>query len=204
MRKLVLLLASLALGACATPQYKPSFISTNPLQTASWQKHKQVIAVHQNDWRFVGRFGASTSDDAWSGSIWWQQHDDTYRIELAGPLNQGTIRLQGDKDRSELLLAEDSRYTDGDAESLLSRYTGWTLPFSGLRYWVLGLPQPVGEQQQVTLDQQGRITSIMRPDWYIRFQRYQKVGEVHLPRKIVLENDEIKVRLVFDQWNFNG
>jgi len=204
MRYILFVIASVLLSACSSIQYRPDFKENSPTQQASWQEHQIRISQQQDNWRFSGRFGASTQDDAWSGSIWWQQKNDDYNIELAGPLNQGTIRLLGNKEHSELQIAEDSRYSDGDAESLLQRYTGWSLPLSGLRYWVLGLPQPLGEKQYITLDEQGRIASIRQPHWHIQFQRYRKTGELQLPRKIVLQNDEVKVRLVFDQWNFNG
>ena len=204
MRHIVFVITSVLLGACTSIQYKPDFNENSPEQQASWREHQTRISQQQNNWRFSGRFGASTQDDAWSGAIWWQQKNNDYNIELAGPLSQGTIRLLGNNEHSELQIAEDSRYSDGDAESLLQQYTGWSLPFSGLRYWVLGLPQPLGEKQLITLDEQGRIASIRQPHWHIQFQRYRKTGELQLPRKIVLQNDEVKVRLVFDQWNFNG
>lgn len=204
MNIIAIVLASILLGACSTIQYKPQYSSSSPEQQASWQHHQAQLNTQKDDWLFVGRFGASTKEDAWSGSIWWKQQQENYSIELTGPLSQGTIRLLGNEEFSELQLAEDNRFSDGDAESLLYRYTGITLPFSGLRYWVLGLPQPKGKKQQITLDNDGRIAAIRQTDWDIHFKRYRQIGNLQMPRKIVLENEDIKVRLVFDQWKFKG
>lgn len=203
MRPIVILLCGVLASACATMKYQPRYPDATPQQLQAWQAHQQRIATHQNQWRFLGRFGASTEDDAWSGSIWWQQQQDDYRIQLAGPLQQGTIQLFGNKSESRLQLAESKTYRDGDAESLLLKYTGWTIPFSSLRYWVLGLPQPEGELQWVKLNDDGRIQSINNGFWRVEFQRYRNIDGVDLPKKIVLERSDVKIRLVFDQWEFN-
>lgn len=191
-------------SACASTVQKPEFVNSNARQFDSWQTHQLQVETYKDHWQLSGRFGASTEDDAWSGSIFWQQRSHEFAIQLAGPLNQGAIILRGDKSNAELHLGGKSTYHDGNAESLLSRYTGWTIPFEGLRYWVLGLPQPIGARQKITLDNEGRISHIQHPEWDIQFKQYRRRGDISVPRKIVLSNSEIRIRLVLDRWEFNG
>ncbi|MDH5544730.1 MAG: lipoprotein insertase outer membrane protein LolB [Gammaproteobacteria bacterium] len=203
MRAFALLVLCSALAACTGIQVKPQFINANEQQFALWQQHRDQINAHKDSWQLSGRFGASMENDAWSGSIWWQQQLANYSIQLAGPLNQGAILLRGDDKNALLDMGSGSKHHNGNAETLLSRYIGWHIPFDGLRFWVLGLPQPLGDTQKVTLDEEGRINHIRHPHWDVKFQQYTQRGDVFLPRKIVLSNSEIRIRLVLDQWKFD-
>jgi len=49
---------------------------------------------------------------------------------------------------------KDQSFTTSDPEGTLRQNLGWTLPISGLRYWILSLPSPRSEFN-ITLDQDG-------------------------------------------------
>ena len=46
----------------------------------------------------------------------------------------------------------------------------------------------------------GRLEYLQQAGWDIHYDRYKTVDALDLPARILLENDEIRVRLVIDQW----
>ncbi|HLA74858.1 MAG TPA: lipoprotein insertase outer membrane protein LolB, partial [Gammaproteobacteria bacterium] len=80
------------------------------------------------------------------------------------------------------------------------------LPVSGLRYWVLGLPDPAAPPaaQDRELDGLGHLTRLRQSGWDIEFRRYSPVTTVDLPNKIFLTNQaagvRLEVRLAVEQW----
>lgn len=185
------ILLALLLSACATPTLRQDDIPA----TAN------LSAEPPNAWRFSGRFGANNNeDDSWSGGLQWRQQGDDYRIQLSGPLGQGGIELSGDASYSQLRVSDDEIYTDGNAERLLWRHTGWRIPFPGMRYWLMGEPAPFYRQGSAERDDSGRLVKLNQAGWTIEIKRYTQVGQHVLPRKIFLHHPEFEVRLVVDQW----
>ena len=52
----------------------------------------------------------------------------------------------------------------------------------------------------VIIDTAGRLAMLGQADWQIEYLGYKKIDEIDLPRKIVLQNDQLTIRLVIDQW----
>ena len=84
-----------------------------------------------------------------------------------------------------------------NAEQLLYDQTGMYLPLSRLRYWVLASRAPVEEGEQV-LDRHGRPQRIVYDDWVIQYKRYQNIGGRMIPKLILIQGHEVKLRLVID------
>jgi outer membrane lipoprotein LolB len=100
----------------------------------------------------------------------------------------------------EMRAAEGGVFYADDAETLLYDHTGWRLPVSGLRLWVMGLPDGNREISQLRFDEIGRIQLLEQYHWQIQYLQYRQVGMRDLPRKISLQNDKLKLRIVIDQW----
>ena len=79
------------------------------------------------------------------------------------------------------------------------RATGLQVPVTGLRYWILGLPAPGAERSRV-LDGQGRLLSLEQNSWSMDYRGYTDVDGLSLPRKLFLRRDDLRVRLVVEQW----
>jgi outer membrane lipoprotein LolB len=93
-------------------------------------------------------------------------------------------------------------HTARDVDALLAQVTGWDLPVSGLHYWVRGLSAP-GSAVRVTLDRQGRLQRLAQSGWEITYQRYQHIAGNDWPAKLKLVHNDLDVRLVIDQWQFD-
>ena len=87
-----------------------------------------------------------------------------------------------------------------DTEVLLERQFGWSLPLGGLRHWIGGRADP-GRPATSRLDADGRLVALAQDGWQIAFERYREVaGAGALPHRVVLERDDLEVRLVIDAW----
>lgn len=183
-RFFVALLLLALLGACAQL----------PQRTAGWQSPEWPA------WSLRGRIAVHAGEQGWHASLNWRQSVTGYQLELSGPLGQGAVRLTGDAAGVTLERADGLRDWAEDADALLARNTGWTLPVSGLRYWVQGraVPERPAEWER---DADGRPLRLRQDGWDIRYSSYQdQPGGAPLPKRIDLERDGIRARLLIDAW----
>ncbi len=180
---LAVLLALLAV-ACATPSQIPTAPTTSLPPS----------------WEVRGRLAVSVADDAWHGTFLWRHSPISQRVDLAGPLGQGSARLVQDPTGVTLDIGGGEVLHGPDAESLLERQFGWSLPLAGLRHWIGGQVDP---QRPATPrhDTEGRLVGLEQDGWQMAFDRYRALndGEV-LPHRVKLARDGLEVRLVIDAW----
>lgn len=170
-----------------------------PARTASaW------VAPNWTEWTLQGRIAVRAGDEGWHASLTWHQTGDAYQADLSGPLGQGALRLQGDDTCVKLERADGLRDQSVDADALLARHTGWRLPVSGLRYWVLGRAAPQsapGREARWERDANGRPQRLLQDGWDIRYTAYQEQpGFGMLPRRIEMEREGLHARLLIDSW----
>ncbi len=189
------LLAAL-IGCAARPVVPPHGGETQ------WQGRQHALQGLQQ-WRLSGRVGVESGNDAWNGSLRWNQSGSDYAITLTSPFGQGGVQISGNASQSELHLDKGEVVVGDDAEALIYRQFGWRLPVKGLRYWIRGLPDP-GLDRKLVLDQAGRVEKLRQSGWEVDFKRYVRVDGVDLPGKIFVSHPQLRVRLVVDRWELNG
>jgi len=79
---------------------------------------------------------------------------------------------------------------------------GWSIPVHSMRYWMLGLPDPRAEFSE-QVDALGNALELTQRGWVVEFDRYRKVGAVHLPGRIVMRGGEIRIRVAVDDWTLD-
>lgn len=190
------------LSGCATVPQRPP-VELDRL----WQQHRQTLE-QKTGWTLSARIAGSTEDDGWSGKLSWQQIGENYQVHFQAPFGQGAVQLLGSPGQVEMRTSDEQVVVADDAESLLFQQLGWRLPLKGLRYWVLGLPMPVGAATQaapvLVFDDAGRLASLQQSQWQVSYEAYSRVGELVLPKKVYLENHAVNLRLVIDRWQFSG
>ena len=155
-------------------------------------------------WKIQGRVSIVADNDGWSGTIRWKQIDEHFDIRIVGPLGQGSMHLQGSPGFVEFRSSKDKRsVTAVDAESLLYRQTGWRIPVSGLRFWVLGVSAP-GDRQILKRNAQGLPEEFLQSGWKIRLLRYRKISGLMIPAKVFLYNDRFRVKIIVKQWKLES
>jgi len=192
------------LAACATLPGRPPV--ENP--QAAWGA-RQAELMHVNAWEIRGRVALRTADTGLQASLQWVRAGDSHRIDLAGPLGGGRVRLRQDASGAELRDSTDKVYRDASAERLLARTTGWQLPLDGLNYWVLGLPAP-DTPATSELDAWGRLTRLGQRGWDIRFLDYAIYSGHELPSRVFITRGAdagtggtLDLRLVVETWTFD-
>lgn len=163
----------------------------------------QVTQEQLTDWEMNARFAVSTQGKAYSGTIRWVNKGENYSIKLSGPLDQGAVILTGDPTGVTL---KDTQGYEGSArtpEAMLTRYTQYEMPISGLRYWVIGLPTP-DVFPVLKLSHQGYPTEMMNGEFRIEYQYFREVNEYLLPKKIIIHHPQMKVTLSVYEWKTNN
>lgn len=167
-------------------------------QASAWQARQAALAALPG-WTLAGRIAVSNDDTNWSAALHWIQQADRYTVEVIAPLGQGAARLDGGHDGVALQLADGRLLTATDPELLLQQHTGLHMPVTGLRFWVMGMPNPASEARQA-LDDAGRLAWLEQAGWRIEFLRYSQVSGLDLPAKLVAINPRLRMRLVIDRW----
>ncbi len=193
-RPVLTLFLVLMLAACTTPG--GAMLPDLP----DWQS-RQIYLAKTEEWEFSGRIGVSAGDDGFNGKLWWRQDGPVFRARMSGPLGVGTIFINGD--HGEMTLTDqDGVVTElRDAEAELRQRYGWTIPVQSLRYWALGIPDPA-TPAETEFDAEGQLASLSQGGWTVSITQYADGGGQSMPRRLTAINDDIRVRLVVDQWTF--
>lgn len=182
------------LAACAAPT------GVQLPEMKDWETRRAVLAG-VDEWEFSGRIGVSAGDEGFNGQIWWRQDGVVYRARISGPMGVGTVFLNGDY--GELTLTDrDGTVTElQDAEADIRRMYGWTIPVTSLRFWALGIPDPK-LPAETELGANGLLQKLQQARWLVDFNQYREGGGQQLPRRFNAVNDDVRVRLVIDNWEF--
>lgn len=187
----VVVLVSLA--ACASVPLAP-----DAQTTAAWEQRKQDLAC-LTQWQLRGRMALAADGDGWNASLAWRQDGENYRMHLSGPFGASGLRLTGDEQAFRLEQGGESYTHFGPPEDLVEAEIGVAIPVSGLRYWVLGLPQPEAAKK-VALNPDGQLASLEQSGWEIRYNTYRQYDGAMLPRVMVMERPGVRLRLVTTDW----
>lgn len=166
----------------------------------SWEARNAVLA-ETDEWEFAGRIGVRAGDDGFNGKLWWRQDGIVYRVRISGPIGVGTVFVNGDG-REVTLTDKDGVVTElEDAEIDLRARFGWTIPATSLRYWALGIPDP-SSPADVEFDEDGKVIALRQRQWEVTIGEYAEGGGQPMPRRLTAVSDDIRVRLVIDEWTF--
>jgi len=195
-----LLIASV-LSGCAIIR-KPPVAEPGVIDAAAWQNHRLELESF-DVWTLQGRV-ATGQLLGWTGNLSWRQNAEHFDVRLSGPLGAGGFRAEGTLDDGVVIQTGDRRLVTDDPDALVEKTLGWTFPLEPLRYWALGLPAP-GQYESISVDAQGRLIALDQQGWQLSFPAYvDSQSGPTLPRRIVLDNGETRIRLVVDRWFDNN
>ena len=192
--RLLIVPVMLWLSACAT--HLPM---SDRLRLENWQANREKN-IKLEKWKLKGRIALSMERQAWTASLQWVQDRQNYQLRIIAPLGQGSIELEGDGHGVTMQIAKDKVLHADAPETLLRKSFGWSVPVSGLKYWVRGIPAPDRRVKKMFLDDAGRISEMQQSGWQVTYSRYSSQGSVELPGKIVLQNGRLKLRLIIRDW----
>ena len=167
-------------------------------ESMSWDSRVQTLSSIQ-DWNLKALIGIHSQRDDVSAVLQWQQQKQQYHITLFGPLGTGSYELNGQPGKVELASGNGQKFYANSPEALLAERAGWNLPVSNLYYWIRGLPVP-NVSAQKSFDTYNHLTELKQEDWVIHYLSYNAVNRIDIPNKILLENPQLRVKIVIKQW----
>ena len=189
------LLAALTLtSGCATRA------SLDLPDLGGWDSRQSLLG-QLDEWAFNGRIGVVAGDDGFSGSLRWLQEGDDFEATLSGPLGIGTVRLEGNGRRVQLIDKDGNRTVLEDAERDLYLRYGWTIPVRSLRYWALGIPDPELPAETL-LGDDGQLQSLAQGGWQVDITRYGEGGGQSMPTRLKAASEQTRVKLAIHKWSF--
>lgn len=182
----IFLVASLLLACSTVP------VASN--QPYSKSAHNHLYALKQ--WSLEGRLAMSAKKDSWSANMTWQHDDKVEAIKLSGPLGQGATHIRLTTDQVVIDRGGKDVQTSANPEQFIEQQLGMAVPIHSLRYWVVGLPEPgIAFFETEAGFKQGQ--------WLIAYKEMQSIGNQTMPRKITVMNDQVRLKVMIDHWNFN-
>jgi outer membrane lipoprotein LolB len=165
-----------------------------------WAARQQAL-LDLDSWDVHARAALKLESGVYNIGIRWQRQAETSTILLEAPFGQGVFRIESDAVGKYRLRLPDGRvFEDSSAEALLEKMIGWSLPISGLDYWIRGLPRPSSDYSH-RLDEGGRARSIDQDQWSIGYLDYfARQENLQLPRRVRLLSDKVTLKLIIERW----
>ena len=177
----------LLLSACSTLPVEPEI---------HYSKIAREHLYKLERWTFEGRLALTGKNDSWSASINWGHRPDDEKIKLSGPLGQGATVIQLTGDLVTIDRGDDEVQSSTQPEEFINQQLGMFVPVHSLRYWVVGLPEPTSKFVETA-------TGFTQSGWLIEYKQMQPVDNQSMPRKITVTNEQVKLKLIIDQWALN-
>lgn len=163
------------------------------------QSRRQLAALES--WRMEGRIGARSSDESWHASLIWDHRKDIDLLYLSGPFGQGALNIKVTDRYIRVVSSDGSIEESTNPEQLLKSKIGVAVPVRALRYWVLGLPYS-SVKFDPQYDRLGRLKKFSQLEWLVEYQGYKKVHRWVVPKRLSIVNQDVKLKLVVDEWEF--
>ncbi len=179
--------ASVALGGCASSAKR----DITPADPASIDRFELSGRVSVK---------VKAQNKGYPGKIRWQHEGTKEDLWIYTPLGNLVARLEQDENTAAITTAQGEEYRAGTLSFLARDVLGYDLPIDALQYWVRGLEWPKGRTNSLVKDGKGRLTMLAQDQWEVSYQAWSDGNG--LPSKMIVENEEMKLSLVIDQWQF--
>ncbi len=166
-----------------------------PIKSAiPFQLDEREYLYDSSVWSFVGRLALANENESFSASINWKHQADRDEIELAGPFGQGRTLLVLTGDSVVIDFGDKRLQHYGDLDEFISMYTGIVVPVSALKFWVLGLVEPAAKYVEFE-------NGFLQSGWSVQYLQMQVEGQNEMPRKIRVEKELTKLKLIISHWD---
>ena len=198
------------IGACSqTPELQVTQESEQ-----NWDLRQQQLAAI-DEWEIHARaaillkvtnINGEVDDEVYPVGINWSRQQEHFSMVIEAPFGQGVFRIESnvstDKNKQFKLTLADGKYRLGvTPEALLVDQLGWSIPVSGLKSWIKGLPQPDVESSYEIYGS-GRLKSLRQNGWLINYLAYfsEEKQAQRLPKRMYLKHDNLGIKIVIERW----
>lgn len=197
-------LIMLSLGACQTISGRKACPGV-PLCAGNTLPYK---ATALNHWTIQGVSAIKTKHGVWTANFIWRQVDPReYMITIFYPFNLSSIMVYGNRKLLTIKTAQGMQQII-HPEEFGATQLGYPIPIAALYYWMRGLPAPNMPIETIT-EQYNQLSTISQKQlhkksstvWKVSFIQYGVINNMYLPKKINIENKNLKIKLVIYSWN---
>jgi outer membrane lipoprotein LolB len=150
-------------------------------------------------WQMRGRIAVARGKEGFNGRFVWHQDLGTMLLRIRGPLGVGGIEVSGAPGRYTVLHRGETLSLD-DPETELSALVGWWLPVNSLSAWLRALPDE-NFPFEAERDAEGQLVRLEQRGWRAEYPSYRQREAHLLPERILLNNGEVRVRVVVDKFD---
>jgi outer membrane lipoprotein LolB len=147
-------------------------------------------------WSFDGRLALTGQNDSWSANISWDHSPGADKIRLSGPMGQGAVVISLIGNVVTIDRGGNDVVSSTQPEEFINQQLGMFVPVRSLRYWVVGLPEPSRTYKDTD-------TGFNQAGWLSEYKQMQSVGHGIMPLKMMVMNNQVKLKLVIDHWVLN-
>lgn len=196
---LIICFILLSSGCRTLPNQPPSDAVATTIFTEPLAANPQNIPA--SDFNILGRISIQDKSQSFSGSFRWQHLTASDEILLFTPLGQAVAEIMKDHEGVRLITSKLEAFYATDVESLTEEILGWRLPLDGLQYWIQGTHSPLTAAEK-DLDRKDQVITIRQDGWHIHYSSFTpaQLSSLMLPRVINLFYDNLRIRLVVDNW----
>lgn len=170
-----------------------------PERSAGWER-AQAQLRNIDQWQVNASIAVRGDKGAWSARVFWQQHSALYQLRFHVAGGQGIVMLDGNATEVKMRTADRQEFVAPSPDTLMRDVLKVEIPVSFLYYWIRGIPSPKERVIDYSLNEFNQLSHLAQVGWKIDFVDYITVQDQHLPAKLVLENDEYKVKILISQW----
>ena len=200
-RYFLILASAILLTACTS-------LSDTPVTEEShqiWAKRQQQLEKI-DAWEIQARTAIFEKKEVHQVGFSWERELDQFILMIQAPFGQGVFRVESNTPNGEtgtvkLTMPDGKVYFNHSAEAMLTQIFGWSIPVTGLKSWIKGMPQTAGTYS-FELYGDGRLKSLKQQGWVINYLDYFSDNEtgLGLPKKMYLKHPDLALKIVIDRW----
>jgi len=173
-------------------------LEPEPVRVLTPDERKELYDIEA--WAMDGRIAVHAEGEAWHASFFWRHDRKEDVLHIAGPLGQGAVDILLRGQWIQITRSDGASEVSERPEELLRARLGVAVPLSALRYWVLGVPEP-GYEHVSRYDAEGQLRALKQLGWDVIYERYSGEGVWVLPKKMLITQADIKLKIIVDQWH---
>jgi outer membrane lipoprotein LolB len=150
-------------------------------------------------WTASGRLAMAANGEGGSGSFTWDQQLDATTLSVRGPLGAGAFQVNSAGDGFRITDSSGHELDPEQARDVLRARLGGELPWSELRYWMLGVPSPA-EPAQVAESDHAPLRTIEQAGWTVGYDAFEMNAGLALPRRFTVQQGGVRLKVIVDDW----
>lgn len=190
--KLFWLSFALLLVSCSTAPVTPE-------RSAAWERRQTELRA-LDSWQVNSSIAVRGDKGAWSARVFWQQQPTHYQLRFHVAGGQGMVLLNGTSTKVQMRTADRQEFVAPTPDVLMKDVLKVDVPVSFLLYWIRGIPSPKERVADYQLNENNQLSYLHQVGWKVEFTDYSEVQGYSLPQRLILENDEFKVKILISHW----